>query len=407
MKVIAALCLLAVSLAYEDALSLILKSPKATLKLYGDFKAKENLRFGVGEDRMRYRLFRKNAEFVAASNQAQDGATYGLNFFSALTEEEKRQYLGLNVTDRIAGAEAPLTLSVSSVPDSKLWTNEDSVSAVKNQGGCGSCWTFAAVGGLETRYKVKSGRLRSFAEQEFLDCVYPPPKDGCNGGWPDNAYIYSKNAGGRLAATADYPYKASDGSCMASSTPNSLKAFKITGYQLATVGESGNIEALATGSLSMAFEVTGKFQQYQGGILKDNTCTGRINHGVTGVGYTSHYVLVKNSWGPGWGDHGFVKFSRNWDNCDLFQYSSFPVLSSTGSSDSGADDKATDYHASDDDDGPTPVPDDCKDVLSNCKADRDCLFDIFAQDCKLTCKLCCPRGTTKCPDGECRHVHMC
>jgi len=409
MKIFIALCLVAVSLAYEDALLVILKSPKATLKLYGDFKSKQHMKFGASEDRMRFRLFKKNAEFVASSNQVfEDTADYELNFFSAMTEDEKSQYLGLNATHHLPNDDVPSILTGPlSAPSSKLWVKEGAVTAVKNQGSCGSCWTFAAVGGLETRYQQLSGRLRNFAEQEYLDCVYEGQKDGCRGGWPDNAYYYSAKNGGRLAATADYPYEADDESCKASSKPNAAIAYKIDGATRIGSNEAANIVALATGSLSMAFEVTSKFHQYRGGIMRDTTCTGRINHGVTGVGYTADYVLVKNSWGSGWGEKGFVKFARNHGNCELFKYSSHAKLVSTGSSDSGPDDTATDYDPSGDDDNtPDPV---CEDKAVNCTKDYCKYNDIAEKYCRKTCGLCsdCPSGTIKCPDGVCRHEHMC
>lgn len=83
MKVIIALCLtLAVTLAAEESLSSILKSPKATLKLYGDFKSKEHLQYNAAEDRLRFRLFRQNAEMVAHLNEeVEETATFGINFF--------------------------------------------------------------------------------------------------------------------------------------------------------------------------------------------------------------------------------------------------------------------------------------------------------------------------------------
>ena len=408
MRVLIALCLVAAALASEDVLSVILKSPKATLKLYGDFKSKQHMKFGAAEDRMRFRLFKKNAQFVASSNEeVEDTAHYDLNFFSAMTEDEKKQWRGLNATGHLPNDDVPSVLTNSlSAPSSKLWVKEGAVTEVKNQGGCGSCWTFAAVGGLETRYKVLSGRLRNFAEQEYLDCVYEGQKDGCRGGWPDTAYSYSARNGGRLAATEDYPYEAEDESCKASSIRNAALAYKITGSTRVGSNEAANIVALASGSLSMAFEVTNKFHQYSGGIIKDTTCTGHINHGVTGVGYTPDYVLVKNSWGDSWGDEGFVKFARNWGNCQLFQYSSYAKLSSTGSSDGGPDDTATDYSPADGDDGGDEV---CEDQASNCVKDYCQYKNIAEKYCRLTCDLCseCPSGTIKCPDGICRHEHMC
>ena len=415
MKIFLVICLVAASLAAEDVLRGILRSPKETLQLYGDFKSQEHLKFLASEDRMRFRLFRSNAQLVVEANEEGGSAAFGLNFFSALTEDEKQQYLGLNVTGH---DENPMHVasSSSSAPEKKLWTNEGQVTAVKNQGSCGSCWTFGAVGGLETRYHVISGKLRNFAEQEYLDCVYEGQRNGCNGGWPDNCYDYSRKNGGRLASAAEYAYVGTDGSCKGSSKPDAMVAAKIVGYTSVSPTEKANIEALTTGSLSVAFEVTNYFQQYRGGIIQDRTCTGRPNHAVTAVGYTPAFVLVKNSWGKSWGESGFVKFSRGYDSkCGLFKYSSYPNLDTTGQSDNTPSDKATDYKPSEEDAKPDLRPDPtCKDRASNCKPNL-CKYNSVAKKwCQKTCNKCdggddgeCPSGTIRCSDGVCRHEHMC
>jgi len=412
MKFCLVVCLLVSYVAAEDLRS-ILRSPQETLKLYSGYKAKEHLSFGASEDRMRFRLFRSSAEFVAAANEQGSSAVFALNFFSAMTADEKRQYLGLNITGHQPN-DPLLSSPQGQVPEKKLWTNEGAVTEVKNQGSCGSCWTFGAVGGLETRYKELSGVLRNFAEQEYLDCVYEGSRDGCNGGWPDDAYDYSKMKGGRLASTADYPYAAEDGKCQGSSKPNSLVAYKIKGYTSVGGTESANIAALASGSLSVAFEVTNFFQQYSKGIMKDTTCSGRPNHAVTAVGYTENFVLVKNSWGSGWGDEGFVKFARNYHNCGLFKYSSYPQLKTTRKDDTSSSDAATPYRPTEDDD-PVPTQDpDCRDVSQYCSPIH-CQYEDLVEYCRKTCNKCgdeddggdCPSGTIRCDDGVCRHEHMC
>merc|ERR1719445_284754 len=417
MKILLALCLVATTFAFDDVLRNVLKSPKATLQLYGDFKAKEHLNYRQSEDRMRFRLFRANAELVAAANEEGGSAQFGLNFFSAMTEDEKQQYLGLNVTGH---DENPLHVASPGfqAPLKKLWTNSDQVTAVKNQGSCGSCWTFGAVGGLETRYQQISGKLRNFAEQEYLDCVYEGSRNGCNGGWPDDCYTYSQKNGGRLASTADYPYNARDGTCKGSSKPDAMIAAKIQGYTSVGSTESANIQALASGSLSVAFEVTNYFQQYRGGVIKDTTCRGRPNHAVTAVGYTAKFVLVKNSWGPKWGDRGFVKFARGHSNCGLFAYASYPKLESTGRRDTNPSDPATPYRPDGNDDGPSPNPT-CEDKALDCTK-AYCKWESMRNEwCQKTCGTCtddggdddnsgdCPSGTVRCSDGICRHEHMC
>ncbi|XP_063692784.1 uncharacterized protein LOC134824740 [Bolinopsis microptera] len=304
MKILFVLFLVGAALAKESPLKAILRSPVETLKLYNSFKGEQQLSFHAAEDRMRFRLFRKSAEFVAEENSVEgETADFALNFFSTLTESEKQSWLGFNAT----GAEPNLlpqpnygSEEEKDIPEEKLWTDEGKVTAVKSQGSCGSCWTFAGVGGLETRYAIIAGILKTFSEQEYLDCVYEGRRDGCRGGWMENCYEFSAEAGGRLAKSADYPYTKQDGDCLGSSKPDAMIAAKITGNVPVARSEQANIEALAEGSLAVAFEVTGRFYQYKSGIFKDTTCKRYPNHAVTAVGYTKEYVLVKNSWGSRW-----------------------------------------------------------------------------------------------------------
>jgi len=421
MKIIL-VCLLAVALA-DDPLREVLKSPRATLNLYSQFKAKNHLKFSTGEDVMRFRLFRANAEHVADYNEdTEDSAGYALNKFSAMTPGEKQRYLGLNITSMTPGPEDTVLRSGVGNPSKLLWTDKGKVTPVKDQGSCGSCWSFGAVGGLETTYAVKSGVLRNFAEQEWLDCVFEGKDDGCDGGWVDRCYQWSAQYGGRLAATKDYPYTEKDGRCYYKQKPNAMKAYKMTGAARVSQSEAAHIDVLQSASIGVAFEVTDRTFQYDHEILRDTTCRGHANHAVSMVGYAPKYVLVKNSWGTNWGDKGFVRFARGYHNCQLFKYSSYPRLVSTGASDSGSD-SAVNYTPPDDDGNnpdPSPNPDpNCKDVNSDCaKWKSYCAsngwVDYMKKYCAKTCNYCeggdggdCPRGTVRCSDGVCRHEHMC
>ncbi|KAL5248766.1 hypothetical protein ACHWQZ_G017823 [Mnemiopsis leidyi] len=412
------LCLVVAGAAFEETMKTILKSPRSTLQLYKQFKAKEHLKFSSKEDRKRFRQFKKSAKLVADLNEHSNTVKYAVNFFSTMSKAEKAQYTGLNITGHFAH-KPKLSAGLQSAPASKLWTEDKAVTKVQNQGGCGSCWSFGAIAGLETRYKVFSGKLRKFAEQEYLDCVYEGTANGCDGGWPDDCYTYSKNKrAGQLSSQVSYPYKETDGTCKFGT--NALIAYRISGFTEVGGTEAENIAALAQGSLSVAFEVTDNSQQYSSGIMKDTTCSGSPNHAVAAVGYTPEYVLAKNSWGDAWGEGGFIRFARNHHNCGLFQYSSYPSLTGTGYADTNAEDAAADYTPGDNSSSDTSGggSSTCVDLAIDCDAwmcEYDSLKSIMQEWCQKTCGYCtdggssgeCASGTIRCSDGVCRHEHMC
>ena len=274
------------------------------------------------------------------------------------------------------------------------------------------------MGGIETHYQALTGVLRDFSEQEYLDCVYEAVgDDGCQGGFQEDCFKYSARVG-HLASERGYRYTGRDRACRTGSTSNGLIAATVSGVVEVARSEGAHIAALQKGALSVAFEVTDRFFSYNGQISRDTTCSGEANHAVTMVGYAPYYLLVKNSWGASWGDQGFVKFARNHDNCQLLLWTSYPNMQLTGSKDSNGNDKAAKYIPS-----PDVKPDDdddeeCEDTSSMCEryaADGACSgwgarFDKYMQEsCRKACGFCggCTQGTVRCPDGVCRHQHMC
>jgi C1A family cysteine protease len=245
--------------------------------------------------------------------------TVGLNEFAAHTPQEWKKMLGFNASQ--LAAKEPVVLDESNLADSVDWRTKGAVTPVKNQGQCGSCWAFSTTGSVEGAMFLKTGKLQSFSEQQLVDCDTEQDQ-GCNGGLMDNAFKYiEKNP---LMLEGDYAYTARVGTCEYESSKG---VGEVKNFNDVTASASQLKAALAKGPVSVAIEADqSAFQMYTGGVITSG-CGSQLDHGVLAVGYGNEdgtdYVLVKNSWGPSWGDSGYVKMA--FDQCGVTQSASYPI----------------------------------------------------------------------------------
>jgi C1A family cysteine protease len=267
--------------------------------------------------------FANNDDFIANHNGQKLGFELGHNQFSHLSLDEWREYVGLGLARPMNPLEAAeihaAPADVSTLAGSIDWRTKGAVTPVKDQGQCGSCWSFSATGAMEGAYKNKYGVLQSFSEQNFVDCdnrANGGSDLGCNGGLMDSAFSWAKKNGG-ICTEAGYPYVSGTtktaGTCqktcskVANSAPISYVDVQIN-------SDSAMMSALNLNPVSVAIEAdTREFQLYKSGVFTA-ACGTNLDHGVLAVGYgtegTQDYYLVKNSWGTSWGDQGYIKMAK-------------------------------------------------------------------------------------------------
>uniref|UniRef100_A0A8U7NG25 Cathepsin S n=1 Tax=Corvus moneduloides TaxID=1196302 RepID=A0A8U7NG25_CORMO len=255
------------------------------------------------------------------------------NFPSPQTSEEVAASLtGLQVRPRPRRNSAFQSQSrpVGDIPEALDWRDKGCVTEVKNQGACGSCWAFSAVGALEAQVKLKTGNLVSLSAQNLVDCSGMYGNKGCAGGFMTEAFQYIIDNGG-IESEESYPYTAQNGTCRYNASARAASCSRFV--ELPQGDEAALRDAVATvGPVAVAIDATRpSFFLYHSGVYDDPQCSQEVNHGVVVVGYGSldnkEYWLVKNSWGIHFGDAGYIRMIRNASNhCGIASYASYPLI---------------------------------------------------------------------------------
>ncbi|XP_047102105.1 cathepsin L [Schistocerca piceifrons] len=315
------------------------------LEEWNTFKLKHGKKYlSPIEEKFRMKIFMENKKRIAQHNAAFErgevsyqlelnkfgdllahefGATY--NGFNKTRNAKLRESLGIRGSTFIPPANV-------NVPPYMDWRKHGAVTEVKNQGSCGSCWAFSSTGALEGQHFRKAGYLTSLSEQNLIDCSHKYGNQGCNGGLMDQAFTYVRDNRG-IDTEESYPYEGDDDKCR-------FKRIDVgaddTGFVDIPQGDEEQLKvAVATvGPISVAIDAGhDSFQFYSKGVYYEPQCSSEnLDHGVLVVGYGTtedgvQYWLVKNSWGPEWGEDGYIKMARNRDNnCGIASSASYPLV---------------------------------------------------------------------------------
>ncbi len=322
-------------------------SDEVAKQKWSEFKYKYNRRYGGGEDNSRYNAFKRNLakiEELNSKNKDMNGDTpFGINQFSDLTPVEfSNTYLNFRhgISDAQIETVGPSILGAvgkKSVPANVDWRQQGAVSAVKNQGQCGSCWAFTVTEELETAIFLSTGQLPLLSVQQVNSCS--TSDSGCNGGDPVSAYEYLVSQGVQLESS--YPYTSGSSGQTGSCNYNSSAVVgHLTGYRFAipSCGDSEDLscsnqaaqeasiqQQIATSGPASVCIVASTWQYYTGGVIAPANCSSdwnSMNHCAQLVGYGtpssgSPYWLVRNQWGTDWGVQGYIQLQMGGNTCGI------------------------------------------------------------------------------------------
>ena len=281
----------------------------------------------------RHTIWQANKKYVDEHNEhlaPRIGFTVGMNEYADLDAAEfARQLTGYRThPNRRPASKIFVATPDAKIPTSVDWRTKGYVTGIKNQGQCGSCWSFSATGSLEGQHFNATGKLVSLSEQNLVDCSGPEGNDGCDGGLMDDAFEYVMKKG--VDTEASYPYVARDEKCRYN---KENVGSTCSGYtDIKSEDEMALTEAIATvGPISVAIDAShNSFQLYKNGVYYEPDCSQtELDHGVLAVGYGTDggqdMYIVKNSWGTSWGMQGYIYMSRNRNNnCGIATDSSYP-----------------------------------------------------------------------------------
>jgi len=341
-----------------SAIALLLAVAPASANLHEmwtKFKADHKKSYATAEEESeRFAIFAQNMELAVRLTAEEKTATYGATRFADLTQAEfKRDFLGYNGQwKKFSNASEPLkkwepectackrfpenAKLMTDLPSAYDWVDQGAVTDVKDQGYCGSCWSFGTTGDVEGVTYLAGGDLTPLSEQQLVSCDYRTNIQdglnlGCNGGLQESAFNYLMNESPYgLVSEATYPYSTTTymgntGSCETSKVTESNVVATISSWSQvsSSASEESDIYTalVASGPVTIGINAQ-NMQLYTGGIANPSVCPASgVDHAVLIVGYGSQlgtdYWKIKNSWSDSWGEDGYYRIVAGSNACGL------------------------------------------------------------------------------------------
>ncbi|KAH9395408.1 hypothetical protein TYRP_020726, partial [Tyrophagus putrescentiae] len=302
-----------------------LKTKNLVQEFYAQFVYKNATSHSVGTLLDSVRQIFSHCLQPERNNNRTNGTQMGLTSMSDLDDDDFNAMMGhfdeevedSNRHARKSGSDQECQVDSSErLPADRFdWRDQDKVTSVKNQRQCGSCWTFAAIGALESRWLVHSGKKASenpdidWSEQSLVNCA-------------------KKHVGtSGVIREENRPYVAEENECQTTmGQPISSYCLR-SKYRYSYDAKPEELDdetimraLVQKGPLYISFNASPlTSRNYKGGVVNDPNCPKRNNHAVLLVGYdnSDNSWIIKNSWGPYWGNQGYFKLARGSNMCGV------------------------------------------------------------------------------------------
>jgi len=252
------------------------------------------------------------------------------NHMTRLSVHERKQRLGARIVPDDVEVSQLLSLpATEELPEKFDWRehNGNWVTPVRDQGACGSCWAFSAVAQVESWWMLYNNDPNMNIDLSEQYCVSCTDGGDCeHGGWVYRVLDFMTTSG--IPSESCFPYKAQTNiDCNTVCAGWEAESFTIPGWGWITQGDPNQVEnlkrALMYHPVSVSFTVYSDFNAYKSGVYEHVRGDVEGGHAVLLVGWEDENEcwIVKNSWGPAWGEDGY--FRIKWGDSNMGAYTPF------------------------------------------------------------------------------------